>query len=123
MLYEVITPYASTSLEPDSDFAGSIYFDGSSSQEFTVEVVNGGTASGGGTAATFRVSVITSYSIHYTKLYDIWRGPDRPTAGCTSMDPAALEALVAWLDAGAAPVLVQLPEVDYQRLREVWRLP
>ncbi len=53
----------------------------------------------------------------------IWRGPDRPTAGCTSMDPAALEALVAWLDAGAAPVLVQLPEVDYQRLREVWRLP
>lgn len=50
-------PFASTSLEPDSAFEGAIYFDGSSSQEFTIEVVDGGTASGGAGAATFRVSL------------------------------------------------------------------
>ncbi len=51
------------------------------------------------------------------------RGPDAPTAGCTALDAASLEALVAWLDAGAGPVLAQLPLVEYQRLREVWGLP
>lgn len=51
------------------------------------------------------------------------RGPDSPTAGCTAMEAISLEALVAWLDASAAPVLVQLPMMEYQRLRDVWRLP
>lgn len=53
----------------------------------------------------------------------IRRGPDAPTAGCTAMDRGYLEALVSWLDAGTGPVLVQLPEVEYQRLREAWNLP
>ena len=53
----------------------------------------------------------------------IRRGPDSPTAGCTAMDATALEALVAWLDSSAAPVLVQLPMMEYQRLRDAWRLP
>lgn len=46
-----------SSLHPDSGFEGDIYFDGTSNQEFTVEVVSGGYASGGGSAATFRVSL------------------------------------------------------------------
>ncbi|WP_147822315.1 flagellar hook-associated protein FlgK [Salidesulfovibrio onnuriiensis] len=48
---------SSSSLYPTSDFDGSIYFEGSSNQEFTIEVVNGGYASGGGSAATFKVSL------------------------------------------------------------------
>jgi len=46
-----------SSLYPTSDFDGAIYFDGSSNQEFTIEVVSGGFASGGGSAATFKVSL------------------------------------------------------------------
>jgi hypothetical protein len=34
-----------------------------------------------------------------------------------------LEELLRWLDARKRPVLVQLTEGDYARLRAAWRLP
>ncbi len=51
------SPYAAASLEPDSAFKGAIWFDGASSDEFTVEITDPGTASGGAGAAMFRVSL------------------------------------------------------------------
>jgi len=53
----------------------------------------------------------------------IWRGFRQPTAGCTAMSPDQIQETVRWLDATAQPLLVQLPEPEYQRLRDGWSLP
>ena len=53
----------------------------------------------------------------------IWSGPEKGTAGCTAMGQPNLEALLRWLDAKKKPVLVQLPEAEYERLRSAWKLP
>jgi L,D-peptidoglycan transpeptidase YkuD (ErfK/YbiS/YcfS/YnhG family) len=45
------------------------------------------------------------------------------TAGCTAMDAAVLRDAMAWLDPARAPVLVQLTNEAYQRLRQPWSLP
>jgi hypothetical protein len=53
----------------------------------------------------------------------LWKSPQSSTAGCTAMDPAAMQALLAWLDAKQQPVFVLLPESEYSRLRDAWQLP
>ncbi len=53
----------------------------------------------------------------------VWRTPETATSGCTSMPDAALQGVLAWLDASAAPVLVQLPRTVYGRLARPWGLP
>jgi len=53
----------------------------------------------------------------------IWRGPGQPTVGCTAMPQEKLESLLGWLDPTRKPLLVQLPEAEYQKLRKHWRLP
>jgi L,D-peptidoglycan transpeptidase YkuD (ErfK/YbiS/YcfS/YnhG family) len=53
----------------------------------------------------------------------IWLGPDRGTAGCTAMEESALTATIGWLDQTRAPLLVQLPRAEYERLKSAWRLP
>jgi D-alanyl-D-alanine dipeptidase len=53
----------------------------------------------------------------------VWSGPDNPTVGCTAMPLPRMEEVARWLDPRAHPVLVQLPEEAYGRLREGWRLP
>lgn len=53
----------------------------------------------------------------------IWRGPDKPTAGCTAMSPDDMLRIVRWLDPQARPVLVQLPRDAYERLAKPWGLP
>ncbi|MGF6201875.1 L,D-transpeptidase family protein [Pseudomonas laurylsulfatiphila] len=55
--------------------------------------------------------------------FHIWRGPTAPTRGCTAMDPADIARLLDWLDPGKSPVLVQLPQAQYEQLRERWSLP
>lgn len=52
-----------------------------------------------------------------------WRGAGMPTAGCTAMAQDALGKLLAWLDATKQPRLVQLPQAEYGRLQQQWRLP
>jgi len=53
----------------------------------------------------------------------LWKAPGEPTAGCTAMDPAAMDRLLAWLRDERQPMLVQLTEADHARLRDAWRLP
>jgi D-alanyl-D-alanine dipeptidase len=53
----------------------------------------------------------------------IWNGPASTTAGCTAMDATKLRDVMLWLDRAKRPMLVQLPAVEYDRLRGAWRLP
>jgi len=53
----------------------------------------------------------------------IWRGPDKPTAGCTAMEEGALRSLLSRLDSLRKPLLVQLPRAEYQKLKKEWGLP
>lgn len=53
----------------------------------------------------------------------IWASPDTPTAGCTAMDGAAMEHLLAWLDPKQQPIFVLLPQAQYKNLQKDWDLP
>ena len=53
----------------------------------------------------------------------IWSGPASVTAGCTAMNEKALRDLMGWIDPARSPMLVQLPAVALDRVREGWRLP
>jgi D-alanyl-D-alanine dipeptidase len=53
----------------------------------------------------------------------IWRGPSRPTAGCTAMAEAQLVSVLGWLEPGRKPLLVQLPDPVLKEARAVWDLP
>lgn len=55
--------------------------------------------------------------------FHIWRGPTSPTLGCTAMDPADISRLFDWLDPRQSPLLVQMPEAEYEQIRESWNLP
>lgn len=46
-----------------------------------------------------------------------------PTVGCTSMRVDAIKDLIRWLTPKASPVLVQLPQPVYSRLKDAWGLP
>jgi len=52
-----------------------------------------------------------------------WRGPGRPTSGCTAMPAADLEEIVRWVDARFDPVIVQLPDPVFERVHAEWGLP
>ncbi|MBI5535846.1 MAG: hypothetical protein HY898_24215 [Deltaproteobacteria bacterium] len=52
-----------------------------------------------------------------------WKASGQPTVGCTAMEPASVVTLVRWLDWASEPALVQLPESEYARVREAWKLP
>jgi len=53
----------------------------------------------------------------------VWQAAGVPTAGCTAGALADISEICSWLDAAAAPLLIQLPEVEYAHFREVWTLP
>ena len=55
--------------------------------------------------------------------FHIWRGPTSPTLGCTAMDQADISRLFNWLDPRQSPLLLQMPEAEYEQLRESWSLP
>jgi D-aminopeptidase len=50
-------------------------------------------------------------------------GPEATTSGCTAFGPEPMERLLHWLDPGARPVLVQLPEIEYRSRAAAWGLP
>ncbi len=53
----------------------------------------------------------------------LWKAPGEPTAGCTAMAPATMDAMLAWLDPKKHPVFVLLPRAEYARLKTDWHLP
>lgn len=53
----------------------------------------------------------------------VWQDADTPTAGCTASSLADMNRVCGWLDAAAAPRLVQLPVTEYALHREAWALP
>lgn len=53
----------------------------------------------------------------------IWRGPSRPTIGCTAMNIEAMKSIIYWLDEKKNPLLVQLTESLYKKFKTSWGLP
>jgi L,D-peptidoglycan transpeptidase YkuD (ErfK/YbiS/YcfS/YnhG family) len=53
----------------------------------------------------------------------IWRGPGQGTVGCTAMPQKQLQSILEWLDPARKPLLVQLPFLQYERLKRAWDLP
>lgn len=53
----------------------------------------------------------------------IWRGANRPTAGCTSMSSHELERVIRWLNPVRNPILIQLPDAELRTRRDAWGLP
>ncbi len=53
----------------------------------------------------------------------VWADEGGATAGCTAMPLTDMTEIAGWLDGAAAPLLVQLPWTEYERLREAWGLP
>jgi len=53
----------------------------------------------------------------------LWGGEDSFTAGCTAISEDSMLDLLAWLDPGKKPVIVQLTRKNYFRLRDSWNLP
>jgi L,D-peptidoglycan transpeptidase YkuD (ErfK/YbiS/YcfS/YnhG family) len=53
----------------------------------------------------------------------VWAGPTLGTLGCTALSEPDLECVLRWLDPRAHPLLVQLPQPDYTKLRSAWFLP
>jgi L,D-peptidoglycan transpeptidase YkuD (ErfK/YbiS/YcfS/YnhG family) len=52
----------------------------------------------------------------------IWETQGKGTAGCSAMSSLSMEHLLRWLDAKKRPILVQLPQAEFERLREAWGL-
>ena len=53
----------------------------------------------------------------------VWDNGQAGTTGCTATSLAHLERLLRWLDSKENPLIVQLPQPQYLRLRQSWRLP
>lgn len=53
----------------------------------------------------------------------LWKAPGNATAGCTAMAPTAMRDLLGWLRPQRQPLFVLLPQAEYLRLKERWRLP
>ncbi len=53
----------------------------------------------------------------------IWNGPGHGTSGCTAMEERKLLETLKWLDSARQPLLVQLPQAEYERLKPEWGLP
>ena len=53
----------------------------------------------------------------------IWRDADSSTVGCTAMAPPNILLLLGWLDPRKNPLLIQMPQMQYQMHRTHWNLP
>ena len=56
--------------------------------------------------------------------FHIWRAEGaKPSAGCTTMSEPNLRGLIAAIDPAKNPVYVLLPEEEYRRVAQAWKLP
>lgn len=52
----------------------------------------------------------------------IWGGLGKPTSGCTSLSEDQLLKLLHWLDDKKKPLLIQLPESEFEKIKSVLNL-
>jgi len=55
--------------------------------------------------------------------FHVQRGPGQPTHGCTSAPLSDVQTLAGWLEPAAQPVIIELPALEYSRLKAEWALP
>jgi zinc D-Ala-D-Ala dipeptidase len=55
--------------------------------------------------------------------FHLWRGPNKPTAGCTAMAEDHMVRLLEWINPASQPVLVQLTETQYRYWKYLYDLP
>lgn len=53
----------------------------------------------------------------------IWSRSTDPTAGCTAMTEANILKLISFLDKSKNPVLVQVPQSEYHKMKLLYKLP
>ncbi len=53
----------------------------------------------------------------------IWEDDVITTAGCSAMKEENLIEILHWLNINTSPILVQLPQTEYNRLKSQWILP
>jgi zinc D-Ala-D-Ala dipeptidase len=53
----------------------------------------------------------------------IWANNSTGTAGCTAMDRTNIERIFDWIEAKKNPVLIQMPNNQYQIYQKNWNLP
>ena len=53
----------------------------------------------------------------------IWSKSTAPTAGCTAMTEANILKLIDFLDTTKNPILVQVPQSEYQKMKLLYKLP
>lgn len=53
----------------------------------------------------------------------VWKSPTDATAGCTAMSDADMQVVLGWLRKERSPRFLLLPDLEYQRVRDAWRLP
>jgi D-alanyl-D-alanine dipeptidase len=53
----------------------------------------------------------------------LWKNEETPTAGCTAIEESEIKNIISWLDYSKKPIIVQLPEPEYKRLKNKWNLP
>jgi D-alanyl-D-alanine dipeptidase len=53
----------------------------------------------------------------------VMRHAGKGTAGCTGVRTVGIVSMLGWLRTEAHPLLVQLPEAEYDARRQEWGLP
>lgn len=53
----------------------------------------------------------------------IWSKSNSPTAGCTAMTEGDILKLIGFLDKSKNPVLIQVPQSEYPRFKNLYKLP
>ena len=53
----------------------------------------------------------------------IWKDSNSGTSGCTAMERSNIERIFSWIDNEKKPLLIQLPEKEYKKLQNKWKLP
>ena len=53
----------------------------------------------------------------------IWSKNTAPTAGCTAMTEANILKLIGFLDKSKNPILVQVPQSEYHKIKLLYKLP
>lgn len=78
----------------------------------------------------YKFGVVVAYNTEGVKkgagsciFLHIWRSPTNSTSGCTSMTESNLLTIMHALDKKKNPVLVQMPNKEYNQLKKIYTLP